>query len=114
VLYDTVEMSGEEQNLALRFRPDGIAESISAPPRVKLPPTDVFRIRRTTRVTDTESVHLGRTLEDTPFYSRSIIQCHLLGMRAAGIHESFDGGRLSSPIVKLMLPFRMPRRPIRG
>lgn len=113
VLYDTAEMSGAEQHLALRFRPDGSAECISAPPRLTLPPTDIFRIRRTTRAADTESVHLGRTLEDTPFYSRSIIECHLMGMRAAGIHESFDGGRLSSPIVKLMLPFRMPRRPIR-
>ncbi|MEQ9505154.1 MAG: hypothetical protein RLO80_02710 [Hyphomonas sp.] len=113
ILYNTVERSGAERNLALVFAPGGGFTTITPPPRAELPPTPVFRIKRTTRANDPASVRLGRTLEDTPFYSRSIIESDMLGERCAGIHESFDGDRLAMPLVKLMLPFRMPRRPIR-
>jgi carotenoid 1,2-hydratase len=113
VLYNTVERDKTERNLALLFKPDGSYETFDPPPKARLKPTPIFRVGRTTRAGGGTSVRLGRTLEDTPFYSRSIIESDLLGARAAGMHESFDGDRLKSALVKLMLPFRMPRRPIR-
>lgn len=112
LLYNLAERTGNERSLALRFSVDGRCETFAPPPKFALPPTPVFRIQRTTRAISRKSVHLGRTLEDAPFYSRSIIESDILGARAAGIHESFDGDRFRSPLVKLMLPFRMPRRPI--
>jgi carotenoid 1,2-hydratase len=113
VLYNTLERGHAEQNLALLFRPDGGYERFDPPPKARLKSTPVFRVGRTTRASGEASVRLRRTLEDTPFYSRSIIESDLLGARAVGVHESFDGDRLKSAIVKLMLPFRMPRRPLR-
>ncbi|MFN3911672.1 carotenoid 1,2-hydratase [Hyphomonas sp.] len=112
ILYNTAERSGAERSLSLMFAPDGSHTAFDPPPRTQLPSTPIFRIRRTTRSGTGSKVRLGRTLEDTPFYSRSIIESDVLGARAAGVHESFDGDRLAAPLVKLMLPFRMPRRPI--
>jgi carotenoid 1,2-hydratase len=53
---------------------------------------------------------LRRTLEDAPFYSRSLIDCQLFGTPALAFHESLSLERFNSGIVRLMLPFRMPRR----
>ena len=50
-----------------------------------------------------------KTLEDTPFYSRSVITAHLNGKQTNGIHESVSLRRFKRPIVQAMLHFRMPR-----
>jgi carotenoid 1,2-hydratase len=113
ILYNTEERSGAKRNLALLFRPDGTFETFDPPAESVLRPTPIFRIPRRTRAAAGSHTRLGRTLEDTPFYSRSIIESDLLGARSVGIHESFDGDRLKRTLVRLMLPFRMPRRPIR-
>jgi carotenoid 1,2-hydratase len=51
-----------------------------------------------------------RTLEDGPFYTRSVMATRLLGEDIELMHESLSGDRFASPVVKAMLPFRMPRR----
>jgi carotenoid 1,2-hydratase len=53
---------------------------------------------------------ITRTLEDTPFYVRSLLKTQLLGEEVTAIHESLDIPRLVSLPVRLMLPWRMPRR----
>ena len=53
---------------------------------------------------------LARTLEDTPFYARSLVGTRLFGHAATSVHESLDLDRFRSRIVQAMLPFRMPRR----
>jgi carotenoid 1,2-hydratase len=50
------------------------------------------------------------TLEDTPFYARSLVSCGLLGERVTAMHESLNVPRLVSLPVQCMLPCRMPRR----
>ncbi len=109
VLYNTDPRTTDPRTLSLLFRPDGSVESVDPPPEHHLSPTGVFRIRRRTRADPGTTPRIVRTLEDTPFYSRSIVDAQLFGQRAASFHESFDGDRLRSPVVKLMLPFRMPR-----
>jgi carotenoid 1,2-hydratase len=52
-----------------------------------------------------------QTLEDTPFYVRSQIASSLLGEEVVSIHETLDVPRVVSLPVRLMLPWRMPRRP---
>ena len=52
---------------------------------------------------------LVRTLEDTPFYARSLVATTLMGERVVAMHESLSLDRVANPIVRLMLPFRMPR-----
>ena len=49
------------------------------------------------------------TLEDTPFYARSVIEAEILGHRVTAMHESLDMRRFCAPVVQAMLPFRMPR-----
>ncbi|MEY3572351.1 MAG: hypothetical protein RJA77_266, partial [Pseudomonadota bacterium] len=53
--------------------------------------------------------HRVRTLEDTPFYARGMVEADLLGERVVAMHETLSLPRLRSPIVKAMLPWRMPR-----
>ena len=55
-------------------------------------------------------MQLVETLEDTPFYARSRIETQLYGERGNIFHESLELDRFASPVVKAMLPFRMPRR----
>jgi carotenoid 1,2-hydratase len=51
-----------------------------------------------------------QTLEDTPFYVRSLLSSGLLGEQVTSVHETLDLPRLVSLPVRLMLPWRMPRR----
>jgi carotenoid 1,2-hydratase len=53
---------------------------------------------------------LRQTLEDTPFYVRSVLSADVLGERVTALHETLDVPRLVSLPVQMMLPFRMPRR----
>ena len=50
------------------------------------------------------------TLEDTPFYVRSLLRADLLGEQVTAVHETLSIPRLVSLPVRLMLPWRMPRR----
>ena len=50
-----------------------------------------------------------RTLEDAPFYARSVVKTHLLGRPVTAMHESLCLDRFSRQWVRVLLPFRMPR-----
>lgn len=108
VLYDAERRSGGNLTMALRFREDGTLEDLPVPPTVCLP-TGRWRVRRGTRADTTHGVSIQRVLEDSPFYTREIVATCLAGERGSAIHESLDLNRFANPIVKLMLPFRMPR-----
>ena len=92
--------------LSLGFAEDGTAFDCEPPPRARLPKSR-WRIARETRG---EGARVLSTLEDAPFYARSRIAHRLAGEDAISMHEALDLDRFASPIVKAMLPFRMPRR----
>jgi carotenoid 1,2-hydratase len=50
------------------------------------------------------------TLEDTPFYARSLLKTRLMGEDLTAMHETLNVRRLVSWPVRFMLPFKMPRR----
>ena len=54
--------------------------------------------------------HVRRTLEDTPFYARSVVSARFADASHDWVHESLSLDRFANPLVRLMLPFRMPRR----
>ena len=83
-------------------------EAFAPPPRAALPMTG-WRIARGTQA-EGGRASVVRTLEDTPFYARSIIEAKLLGERVHAMHESLSLDRFRLGVVKAMLPFRMPRR----
>ena len=106
ILYDCQPAGGGEHGLALRIHPDGSTTHFQAPPKIDLPPV-MWGVARPSR-SDGEG-RVVKTLEDTPFYTRSMIETELLGERRISMHESLDLKRFSSTWVKCLLPFRMPR-----
>ncbi len=114
VLYDVQRTDGSALALALAFDAQGRAEPFAPPPAVTLPATG-WRMPRATRSDDGGGgggggARVEQTLEDAPFYSRSVLRTRLLGEDAAAVHESLSLKRWARPVVQAMLPFRMPRR----
>ena len=81
-----------------------------APPTQALPRT-AWGVPRRARGDAGGLLKVTRTLEDTPFYSRSALAGNVLGRPAAIWHESLMLDRFSNPAVRCLLPFRMPRVP---
>ncbi len=107
VLYDMQYPDRSERMLALRFGTDGSVQPFAAPPRHALAPTR-WRLARGMR--SDAPVHIHEQLEDTPFYQRALLKSELLGETVTSFHESLSIPRLVSPVVRAMLPWRMPRR----
>jgi len=108
VLYDIRERSGREHLLALRFRPDGQIEPFEAPSRQALPKA-LWRVGRSIRTDHQQPARVLKTLEDTPFYVRSMLQSGLLGESVVSMHETLNLPRLDRASTRLMLPWKMPR-----
>jgi carotenoid 1,2-hydratase len=112
VIYD-VDPRGERPSLvAQRFMPNGTHQALECLPRTMLPKTPLWRIARQVRAPHKGDVRLLQTLEDTPFYARSLLALPAAdGVgRVHAVHESLDARRLDAKLVQCMLPFRMPRR----
>jgi carotenoid 1,2-hydratase len=110
VAYDVREHGGSERLIGQRFMRDGSTCPIALPPRAALPASR-WRVQRHLRHDDAGGAPaLVRSLEDTPFYSRSLVAAHLAGQPVQAVHESFDARRFAAPWVQALLPFRMPRR----
>ncbi|MEQ9609316.1 MAG: carotenoid 1,2-hydratase [Kiloniellaceae bacterium] len=109
LLYDRTLRNGDGASFALRVGIDGQIEPLPLPRTKPLPATG-WRVARHTRVDRGFGAEVARTLEDTPFYARSILRTHLFGEPVTALHESLDLDRFRHPLVQMMLPFRMPRR----
>ena len=127
VIYDVTQTNGVQTVLAERFKPDGTHESFTpAAQREQLPRT-WWRVDRGVRsggaahddaasstppspTPPTPPSKILDTLEDTPFYARSLLQTTLLGERVTAVHETLEPLRLRGLGVRMMLPWRMPRR----
>ncbi len=110
VLYDVRQRGGVEHLVGARFAPDGSVEPYALPQRQALPPTALWRIgRRVPVAADAPPVRVRRTLEDTPFYARSLLHMVDDGVAVDAVHESLDVGRLVSTSTQWMLPWKMPR-----
>ncbi|MEL6360535.1 MAG: carotenoid 1,2-hydratase [Pseudomonadota bacterium] len=109
ITYNTDFADGGRQSLALLFDNHGELEMFKGPPIQPMPSTPIWRITRRTRCEKSSSPRIVKTLEDVPFYSRSVIETRLFGKDFHTVHESLSCHRLRSPVVKSLLPFRMPR-----
>ena len=107
ILYDVLRRDGSRQDLSLRFDPDGTPRPIEPPVPAALPRT-LWRLPRATRSDDGAAAVLRR-FEDAPFYSRSLLSARICGEPVQPVHEALDLDRFRHPLVRLMLPFRMPR-----
>lgn len=107
VVYDVGLKGGGERTIARRFHPDGAVATLALPPRQGLGATG-WGIGR--RLRSEAPAGVVETLEDTPFYARSLVRTTLAGHAATGVHETLSARRFAAPWVQTLLPFRMPRR----
>ncbi len=109
IVYNTQDWRGDERERVFMFDQNADFDEHERLVRHAIGHTPIWRIPQHT------TADLGadpRTLmgfEDTPFYSRSMIETTLHGERVRAVHEAFSGKRLSSPFIKALLPVRMPR-----
>jgi carotenoid 1,2-hydratase len=108
VLYDAEWRGGGGLQIATQIDPAGNRSEIPAPPFFALPSTG-WLVGRSAR-SEVSPPKVVRTLEDTPFYARSLVETTLQGKRTVAMHESLSLDRVAHPVVRCMLPFRMPRR----
>jgi len=111
VIYDVRPAPGlgPDRVIAQRFAPDGSHVPFTAPARQPLP-RSAWRIARTMRSDADVPPRLKQSLEDTPFYARSLLDASVQGERVTAMHETLNVPRLVSWPVQMMLPWRMPRR----
>jgi len=106
ILYEAQRCDGGRVDLAVAFDPQGRMQAFQPPPTVALKRTG-WRIGRSVR--SEGAANVVRTLENAPFYARSVVSAQLLGEPVTLMHESLSLDRFKMPVVQAMLPFRMPR-----
>ncbi|MDP3409889.1 hydratase [Bosea sp. (in: a-proteobacteria)] len=109
VLYGGTRRDGSTFDLGWRFDGSGQATALEPGPPAALPKSG-WRLARETRSDRGRPAALVETLEDTPFYARSVVRASLAGESVTAMHESLSLDRFASPVVQAMLPFKMPRR----
>ena len=108
VLYEGRRRDGTPFDLALKFDAQGRWHDVVQPAPAKLPRTG-WLIARATRADPGHDARVIKTWIDAPFYARSALATRLFGEDVRAVHESLALGRFRSPIVRSMLPYRMPR-----
>jgi carotenoid 1,2-hydratase len=109
ILYDVIRRDRSRHSIALSVADSGGIEDFVPPPRRPLP-ANLWQVPRSVQADVEASPGILRTFEHTPFYSRSLIRTRLLGHEVTAMHESLSLDRFRQPWVRLLLPFRMPRR----
>jgi carotenoid 1,2-hydratase len=106
ISYAVTERGGDGRALALSFTGDGSVRETEPPGEIRLPATG-WRIDRPALAS--RPLKLVRTLEDTPFYARSLLADTRGGVVTPVMHESLSLERFAAAWVRLLLPFRMRR-----
>jgi len=107
--YDALRRDGSSLEAAIRFDDKGNAEMVDAPPQTRFQ-NSRWQIRRETRADPGVMPRQVMPMLDAPFYSRAVVQTQIGSEVVTGVHEALDLDRFSSPLVKLMLATRVPRR----
>ncbi len=102
--YNATERSGNVTNLGLMVDATGAISEVPAYPEQRLPPSTIWRAPRASNLPGSTSV--SRTLEDTPFYARSIITTDAAPGQTT-MHESLSLDRFRASWVTTLIPFRM-------
>ena len=93
ILYDVEHRDGVRRDIALEVGEDGEARRFDPPPVAALRPTPIWRMPRETRAGMRDRASVARTLEDTPFYSRSVLDGRLRDEPVVMVHESVSTRR---------------------
>ena len=109
ITYDVTALNGDRRLISRSFERGGRVHDDVPVVERRLPSTR-WGLDRRIQVGPEAKPELLRTLEDTPFYSRSLVRASYLGDSAVGTHEALSLGRFASRWVQLLLPFRMRRK----
>lgn len=109
ITYAGRRIDGSRFGFGLDFIGSGPPERFEPPPDAPLP-RGFWGMNRAIPADAGSTPKLLETLEDAPFYARSLIETSMLGTRAAAMQESLSLTRFAQPLVQAMLPFKMPRR----
>ena len=108
VQYAVTPLAAPVLDLAMHYQSRGGVRDLPPMPSVTLPRTK-WRVER--NIGAMQRPEIIATLEDTPFYARSLVAADLGMGSVLAVHESLALDRFRAPWVQAMLPFRMPRRP---
>lgn len=108
IVYDVERREGGRLTLGLDFAAGRAPQDFSPPPSRPLP-RGLWGVRSAIACAD-GAPRLAQRLEDGPFYLRSVVETRLQGEPVIAMHESLDLDRLGRNWVRMLLPFRMPRR----
>ena len=108
ILYEGERRNGSVVHLAKTFNRNGDAQDFT-PPEIRDLKRTGWRVARSVR--SESDARVMTTLEDAPFYARSVVSSRLNGENVTLVHESLSLDRFKMPIVQAVLPFRMPRKP---
>jgi len=96
--------------ITARFHPNGEVSEFALGPRQKMP-RGLWGVDHSIRSDPNAAAPRPlKSLEDTPFYMRSVVEQTLLGETVQAFHETLHLPRVRSGVVRWMLPWRMPRR----
>jgi len=99
-------------SIGLQVSRDGSCTSLLAPPVCELPTTG-WGIHRRSRCDAGIGATVVDTLENGPFYARSLLRLPIDGTEWTAFHESVSLRRFAARWVQLLLPVKLPRRVLR-
>jgi carotenoid 1,2-hydratase len=108
LVYDAVLADKSRNRFGLLYAEDEVRE-IELPARQRLV-RGFWGVGWGVACDEAADANLCGVYEDSPFYRRSLVKTEIAGERLVMMHETLDCRRLANPLVRLMLPFRMPRR----
>ena len=103
--YDVTTRDGLEHARAFTGERGGELVESRANGLIELRPTR-FGLLRSAR-SDGSPIEVVSTIEDGPFYARSVVRTTLGGESALGMHETVSLDRFRSAWVRFLVPFRM-------
>lgn len=102
IAYRATLRGGRQIDASRMIAPSGRTSPMATTTWSALPAT-AWRLPRTAPL---GASRLVRTLEDTPFYARSLVESRVAGERAIAVHETVSLRRFAAPWVQFLLPFR--------
>lgn len=109
IFYDLQRRDQDDLSVALEARSDGsLVEMDDPPPAANVSPT-LWRLPRATRVDPGAVPRVLRTIEDGPFYARSLLSAKIGGEQSGVMQETLSLDRLRQAWIRYLVLYRNPR-----
>lgn len=107
VTYDILDTEGRSTSVAWSIDTRGRLVSLEPSSRLGRLPTSTWGLAREARSDAGHQARVLRSLEDGPFYARSLVATTLGGERVTAMHETLAADRLARGWVRFLAGFRM-------